>query len=98
MYPWGAGGRRIKHYAVDAKKDALRAKMLLPEHRQRYRKRQAMVEPVFSQLRGRQGLHRFRRKGLQGVKVEFALHTMGVQPGSGFSGSPFACLTSVVRA
>lgn len=64
----GAGGRTIKRYAVDAKKDVLRTKMGSAEHRQRYRKRQAMVEPVFSQLRGRQGLHRFRRKGLAGAK------------------------------
>lgn len=71
-----ASGRKIKRYAEDAKKDALRAKISSPEHRQRYRKRQAMVEPVFSQLQGRQGLHRFRRKGLAGVKIEFALHTM----------------------
>ncbi|HBZ30150.1 MAG TPA: IS1182 family transposase [Nitrosomonas nitrosa] len=76
-----ASGRKIKRYAVDAKKDALRAKMGSPEHRQRYRKRQAMMEPVFSQLRGRQGLHRFRRKGLAGVKVEFVLHAMAYNLG-----------------
>ena len=35
-----------------------------------------MVEPVFSHLRGRQRLYRFRRRGLAGVRVEFALHAM----------------------
>ena len=69
-------GRTLKRYDSDSKKEALRLKMSQPEHRQRYRQRQAMVEPVFSQLRGRQGLNRFRRKGLAGVKVEFALHAM----------------------
>jgi transposase len=69
-------GRKIKRYAIDNQKDALRTKMTLPEHRQRYRSRQAMVEPVFSQLRGRQGLQRFRRNGLRAVRVEFALHAM----------------------
>jgi transposase len=69
-------GRKIKRYAIDTEKDALRTKMAQPEHRVRYRQRQAMVEPVFSHLRGRQGLKRFRRKGLTGVKVEFALHAM----------------------
>lgn len=69
-------GRRIKRYAGDAAKDALRAKMRDPRARQWYRQRQGMVEPVFSQLRGSQGLHRFRRNGLQAVRVEFALHAM----------------------
>lgn len=35
-----------------------------------------MVEPVFSHLRGQQGLNRFRRQGLKQVKSEFALHIM----------------------
>jgi transposase len=69
-------GRRIKRYAIDAAKDALRAKLSQEEHRLRYRRRQGMVEPVFSHLRGRQGLRRFRRRGLAGVRVEFALHAM----------------------
>ena len=69
-------GRKIKRYAIDDEKDALRAKLAEDKHRQRYRRRQGMVEPVFSHLRGRQGLRRFRRKGLAGVQVEFALHAM----------------------
>lgn len=75
------GGRTLKRYDSDAKKEVLRLKMTQPEHRERYRQRQAMVEPVFSQLRGRQGLQRFRRKGLSGVKVEFALHAMAYNLG-----------------
>ncbi|NRN27936.1 transposase [Photorhabdus heterorhabditis] len=35
-----------------------------------------MVEPVFSALRGVQGLERFRCKGLLAVRVEFTLHTI----------------------
>jgi len=71
-----AQGRRIKRYAEDAAKEQLRQKMEDPEVRQRYLKRQGMVEPVFSQLKCRQGLRRFRRKGLQAVRCEFALHAM----------------------
>ncbi|MCB1863588.1 MAG: transposase, partial [Gammaproteobacteria bacterium] len=37
---------------------------------------QGMVEPVFSHLRYRQGLNRFRRKGLKAVRLEFSLHAM----------------------
>jgi hypothetical protein len=50
--------------------------MAQAEARQRYVQRQAMVEPVFSALRDRQGLQRFRRNGLAAVRVEFALHAM----------------------
>lgn len=69
-------GRQVKRYASDDDKDALRKKMADPEVRKRYGQRKAMVEPVFSHLRGRQGLNRFRRSGLQSVRVEFALHAM----------------------
>jgi transposase len=69
-------GRRIKRYEEDEAKDRLRQKMEKPENRQSYRKRQGMVEPVFSQLKCRQGLSRFRRKGLKAVRCEFALHAM----------------------
>lgn len=71
-----AQGRRIKRYAEDAAKEALRKKMEEPKVRQRYLRRQGMVEPVFSQLKCRQGLRRFRRKGLMAVRCEFALHAM----------------------
>ena len=47
-----------------------------PQARQRYHKRKGMVEPVFSHLRGQQGLNRFRRRGLAKVGLEFRLHIM----------------------
>lgn len=50
--------------------------MSQPQAQRRLRQRKAMVEPVFSHLRLRQNFNRFRRKGLCGVKVEFALQAM----------------------
>ena len=44
--------------------------------RRRYAKHQAWVEPVFSALRSRQGLNRFRRRGLAKARLEFRLHVM----------------------
>jgi hypothetical protein len=41
-----------------------------------FSQRKVIVEPVFSGLRRQQGLDRFRRRGLQGVTREFALHVM----------------------
>jgi len=52
-----------------------------PEARERYLKRQGMVEPLFSQLKCRQGLRRFRRKDLKAVQCEFALHAMACNLG-----------------
>ena len=77
----GQGGRQIKRYRGDAAKEALRAAMTDPERRRRYRQRQAMVEPVFSVLKQRQGLARFRRRGLAAVRREFALHVMAYNLG-----------------
>jgi transposase len=71
-----AEGRKIKRYQGDDAKDALKEKMKDPQIRQRYVQRQAMVEPVFSVLKLRQGLRRFKRRGLKGVQTEFTLHAM----------------------
>ena len=45
-----------------------------PAARAKYRCRAAIVEPFFAELRERQGLKRFHRRGLKSVRVEFALH------------------------
>jgi transposase len=69
-------GRSIKRYDWDGRKDQIRDRMKLPEDRLRYRKRSAWVEPVFSLLKQVQRLVRFTRRGLAGVRLEFALHAM----------------------
>jgi hypothetical protein len=68
--------RRIERLASDVHRDALRAVMEQDKVKAIFAKRQAMVEPVFSNLRGKQGLNRFRRKGLSAVAREFALHAI----------------------
>ncbi len=92
-----AQGRRIKRYAIDAHKDALRAKMAQAEVRQRYVQRQAMVEPVFSVLRAGQGLQRFRRNGLAGVRVEFALHAMAYNLGRALARALVDILSRLIK-
>lgn len=44
-----------------------------PGAKRDYAQRAAMVEPVFSDLRGRFRYHRFRRRGLAKVRADFAL-------------------------
>ena len=68
--------RKIKRHPEDEQRDALRQVMAQPQVRPVFSQRQAMVEPVFSHLRGRQNLNRFRRRGVQAVKREFALHVI----------------------
>ncbi len=70
----GQAGRTVKRMPSDADKEAMRAKLASPEHRQRYNKRAGMVEPVFAHLKVVQGLRRFRRRGLAKVQLEFMLH------------------------
>jgi transposase len=69
-------GRSVKRYPEDERREALRQVMQQRGARRVYCQRQAMVEPVFSHLRNQQGLDRFRRRGLQAVKREFALHVL----------------------
>jgi len=68
--------RRIARFATDLHRDMLRTVMEHPQAKTIFSQRKAMVEPVFSHLRGKQGLNRFRRKGLPGVMREFALHAL----------------------
>lgn len=91
------GGRQIKRYRGDAAKEALRLAMTDPARRRRYRQRQAMVEPVFSVLKQRQGLTRFRRRGLAGVRREFALHVMAYNLGRAIARGAFSALLRALR-
>ncbi|MDD3329041.1 MAG: transposase, partial [Zoogloea sp.] len=75
--------RTIQRTAGQALKEALRQVMAQPGARRAFAQRKAMVEPVFSALRERQGLNRFRRRGLRGVRLEFRLHLMCLQPWAG---------------
>ena len=68
--------RYILRNEQDVERDALRQVMQQPQAQKAFRQRKAMVEPVFSQLRGKQGLNRFRRKGIAAVRREFSLHAM----------------------
>lgn len=68
--------RSIRRFPEDEQREAMRTVMQQRQVRAVFAQRQAMVEPVFSHMRGQQGLHRFRRRGLKAVKREFALHVL----------------------
>lgn len=68
--------RRIRREPNDEYFEAMREVMSQPGAQKAYQQRQVSVEPVFAELKGVQGLNRFRRRGLQGTSVEFALHAM----------------------
>lgn len=85
-------GRRIKRYAMDGAKDALRQVMQHPKAKKSFSNRKAMVEPVFAYLRDIQGLNRFRRKGLEKVKLEFGLHLLAYNLSRAVNASIYAIL------
>lgn len=68
--------RTIKRFESDPAKKALHEKMQTAEAQARYMRRQGSVEPVFGELKGVQGLRRFHRRGLVGVRLEFSLHCL----------------------
>jgi transposase len=64
--------RRLKVYEGGELKRAMAQVMAHPAAKNTYRQRAAIVEPVFARLRAA-GLSRFRRRGLRGARLEFAL-------------------------
>ena len=75
------GVRTIQRTQGQEIKEALRAVMAQPKVKRIFACRKAMVEPVFADLRERQGLNRFRRRGLAGVRLELRLHLMAYNIG-----------------
>jgi transposase len=67
-------GRTLKRYANEEYKEGMGEVMAQSRARAKYRLRSAIVERIFAELRERQGLKRFRRRGLLAVRAEFALH------------------------
>ena len=67
-------GRPLKRYEGEELKEAMVQVLSQPAARAKYHRRSAIVEPLFAELRERQGLKRFHRRGLAAVRVEFALH------------------------
>jgi transposase len=77
-------GRTVLRYEFDELKEAMDQVMQQPGARQKYKKRQGMVEPVFGYLRDRQHLRKFHRFGLKKVRLEFALHAIAYNLGRAF--------------
>jgi hypothetical protein len=67
-------------YQGEELKEAMAQVLSQPAARAKYQRRQAIVEPCFAELRERQGLKRFHRRGLAAVRVEFALHCIAFNP------------------
>jgi transposase len=71
-------GRSIKRYSGDEYKEAMALVLLQPRARQLYRRRMVIAEPVHAEMRERLGLRRFHRRGLAGVRAEFALYCIAL--------------------
>ena len=62
-----------KNHIRDPEHLRLRAKLRRRAGRDIYRRRQAVVEPVFGILKEQRGMRRFRRRGLAAVTTEWTL-------------------------
>jgi transposase len=69
-----AAGRTLRRYEGDELKEAMEVVMSQSAARRAYRRRAELAERPFAEQRERQGLRRFHRRGLRGVRVEFSLH------------------------
>lgn len=83
--------RTIRRTQGQEWKEALRTVMKQPRARRISAQRKALVEPVFSHLRERQGLNRFRRRGLAGVNLEWRLHLMAYNLSRAVRAALLAC-------
>lgn len=73
--------RIIERTRATRVREQLAQRMSDPDKVQRYRQRKAMVEPVFSVLRLRQGFNRFRRRHARGARLEMMLHLIAYNLG-----------------
>jgi hypothetical protein len=67
-------GRTVRRYDGDDLKEAMGQVLSQAAARRAYRQRAELAERTFAEQRERQGLRRFHRRGLPGVRVEFSLH------------------------
>ena len=67
-------GRKLKRFEGEQYKEAMQQVLQQPAARACYRRRGAIVEPVFAELKERQDLRRFHRRGLRKAAMELALH------------------------
>jgi transposase len=63
----------VDGWCHDNRQRRMREKMRTPEGRQMYRRRKALVEPVFGVLKEQRGMRGFRMRGLERVNIEFTL-------------------------
>ena len=69
-------GRTVKRYDGELIKELMAEVLRQPRARERYRQRAELAERPHAEFRFRQGLTRFRRRGVAGAGVEYALHCL----------------------
>lgn len=66
-------GRSVYRYGNEAVRERMAAKTSTPEGKALLRRRKAIVEHKFGQIKANEGFRRFLRKGLENAKVEWSL-------------------------
>ena len=68
--------RRVSRYPDDPLKERMRDRLATALPGQDRGMRATSVEPIFSALKGPQGLRRFHRRGVRGARLELRLHAL----------------------
>lgn len=74
-------GRTVKRYQGDELKEAMIEVLRHPQARRHYRSRSPLAERPLAELKSRQGLRRFHRRGRGGAALEFSLHCLAFNLG-----------------
>jgi len=88
-------GRTLKRYEGDELKEAMIEVLRHPKAREDYRARKRIAERPLAELKSRQGLRRFHRRGQSGAAVEFSLHCLAFNLGL-LVGKRGTCVIGVV--
>jgi len=89
--------RRINRYEGEEYKEAMAQVLQQPAALKQWRRRAGIIEPLFAELRERQRLTRFHRRGIEKVRVEFALHCAAFNLRLAVGGRAFAVIFSLFQ-
>jgi transposase len=90
-------GRSLKRYDAEEYKEGMAVVLRQDRARTEYRRRMAIAEPVYAELRERLGLRRFRRRGLIAVQAEFALYCIAFNLKKTLAGGSVAFIWVIAR-
>jgi hypothetical protein len=91
-------GRAITRNGYEEYRERMRAKINTAEGRAIYGKRKCLVEPVFGQMKTRNGFSQFLLRGLEKVKLEWKIVATAITLAAGSGNEVVAATTDVTAS